>query len=241
MKVVIDIPKDFEYDYITNKFKDFFSRVIADIDCNGMCGRYEREIAEMFLKAFDDSEEKISCNCQYNSNSRDNEPCCRCDSRKEKREVKIVTVSDLIKLQSRSRIGENMEDRCLFKAKRLDNGEWVTGSLITCEDGTCKIAISCLEGKANEPILVCAYDVYRDTICQCTGLKDKNGKLICENDIINNKCGGKAVVVWDKAEWRIKWIKDIMWRRDLYFWVNERQCEVIGNIFDNPELLESEG
>lgn len=33
------------------------SRVIADIDCNGMCGRYEEEIAEMFLKAFDDSEE----------------------------------------------------------------------------------------------------------------------------------------------------------------------------------------
>ena len=81
MKVAIDIPKDFEGDYIADKFKDFFSRVIADIDCKGMCGRYEKEIAEMFLKAFDDSEEKISCNCQHNSNSRDNEPCCRCDSR----------------------------------------------------------------------------------------------------------------------------------------------------------------
>ena len=81
MKVVIDIPKDFSGDYIADKFKDFFSRVIADIDCNGMCGRYEKEIAEMFLKAFDDSEEKISCNRQHNSNSRDNEPCCRCDSR----------------------------------------------------------------------------------------------------------------------------------------------------------------
>lgn len=81
MKVVIDIPKDFTRDYIVDKFKDFFSRVIADIDCKGMCGRYEKEIAEMFLKAFDDSEEKISCNCQNNSNSRDNEPCCRCDSR----------------------------------------------------------------------------------------------------------------------------------------------------------------
>lgn len=82
MKVVIDIPNDFTGDYIVDKFKDFFSRVIADIDCKGMCGRYEKEIAEMFLKAFDDSEEKISCNCQHNSNSRDNEPCCRCDSRK---------------------------------------------------------------------------------------------------------------------------------------------------------------
>ena len=80
-KVVIDIPKDFTGDYIVDKFKDFFSRVIADIDCKGMCGRYEKEIAEMFLKAFDDSEEKISCNCQHNNNSRENEPCCRCDSR----------------------------------------------------------------------------------------------------------------------------------------------------------------
>ena len=81
MKVVIDIPKDFTGDYIADKFKDFFSRVIADIDCKGMCGRYEKEIAEMFLKVFDDSEEKISCNCQHNSNSRKNEPCCRCDSK----------------------------------------------------------------------------------------------------------------------------------------------------------------
>ena len=46
-----------------------------------MCGRYEKEIAEMFLKTFDDSEEKISCNCQHNSNSRDNESYCRCDSK----------------------------------------------------------------------------------------------------------------------------------------------------------------
>lgn len=81
MKVVIDIPNDFTGDYIVDKFKDFFSRVIADIDCKGMCGRYEKEIAEMFLKVFDDSEEKIPCNCQRNSNSRDNEPCCRCDGR----------------------------------------------------------------------------------------------------------------------------------------------------------------
>lgn len=81
MKVVIDIPNNFTGDYIADKFKDFFSRVIADIDCNGMCGRYEKEIAEMFLKAFDDSEEKNVCDCQHNSNSRDDEPCCRCDSR----------------------------------------------------------------------------------------------------------------------------------------------------------------
>lgn len=81
MKVIIDIPNDFTGDYIVDKFKDFFLRVITDIDCKGMCGRYEKEIAEMFLKVFDDSEEKISCNCQRNRNSRENEPCCRCDSK----------------------------------------------------------------------------------------------------------------------------------------------------------------
>ena len=93
MKVVIDIPKDFTGDYIADKFKDFFSRVIADIDCKGMCGRYEKEIAEMFLKAFDDSEEKISCNCQHNSNSRDNESCCKC-GRKKTNADRIRNMSD---------------------------------------------------------------------------------------------------------------------------------------------------
>lgn len=83
MKVVIDIPKDFTRDYIADKFKDFFSRVIADIDNNGLCGNYEKEIAEMFIKAFDESIEAINtCNCQHNNNQIDNEPCCRCDSRK---------------------------------------------------------------------------------------------------------------------------------------------------------------
>ena len=39
-----------------------------------------------------------ACNCQHNSNSREDEPCCRCDSRKGNEKVKIVTVSDLIKI-----------------------------------------------------------------------------------------------------------------------------------------------
>lgn len=99
MKVIIDIPNDFTGDYIADKFKDFFSRVIADIDCNGMCGRYEKEIAEMFLKAFDDSEEKISCNCQHNSNSRDNEPCCRCDSRRTNADrIRNMSDKELVEL-----------------------------------------------------------------------------------------------------------------------------------------------
>lgn len=53
MKLTIDIPREYENDFIGDKFKDFFSRVIADIDCDGMCGFYEKEIAEMFLEVFD--------------------------------------------------------------------------------------------------------------------------------------------------------------------------------------------
>lgn len=88
MKVVIDIPKDFTGDYYADKFKDFFSRVITDIDnYKGMCGRYEcgryeKEIAKMFIKAFEESiEANNTCNCQHNNASKNNEPCCRCDSR----------------------------------------------------------------------------------------------------------------------------------------------------------------
>lgn len=53
MKLTIDIPREYERDFSADKFKDFFSRVIADIDCDGLCGNCEKEIAEMFLEAFD--------------------------------------------------------------------------------------------------------------------------------------------------------------------------------------------
>mgnify|MGYP004683676719 FL=1 len=53
MKLTIDIPREYERDFIADKFKNFFSRVIADIDYDGLCGNYEKEIAEMFLEAFD--------------------------------------------------------------------------------------------------------------------------------------------------------------------------------------------
>lgn len=53
VKLTIDIPREYKRDFIANKFKDFFSRVIADIDYSGLCGNYEKEIAEMFLEAFD--------------------------------------------------------------------------------------------------------------------------------------------------------------------------------------------
>lgn len=141
-----------------------------------------------------------------------------------------------------------MENRFLFKAKRLgwrefpEKEQWITGYYVLgfneYEQPVHLIfeptSMFFSHGETDGWI-----EIDPSTICRCTGLNDKNGNLIWENDIINNKCG-KAVVVCDKAGWQIEWIKDIIWRKDLYFWVNERQCEVIGNKIDNPELLESE-
>lgn len=139
-----------------------------------------------------------------------------------------------------------MEDRYLFKAKRIDNGEWVIGyygvigerNVIIEKYAENYYCPDTCESRHGNQI----HEVNSKTICQCTGLKDRNGKLIWENEIIKCKFG-IAVAVWDKSEWRIKWVKDNIWRKDLHYWVVEdnQRTEVIGNIFDNPELLESEG
>ena len=133
-----------------------------------------------------------------------------------------------------------MEDRYLFKAKRVDDGDWIVGGLVRY-GFTGKEKYYIVPDYASD---LYAMEIDQNTICQCTGLKDKNSNLIWENDVVDFKTS-KAVVIWDKAEWRIKWIKDkdTILRRDLHFWTNEDdwKCEVIGNIFDNPELLESEG
>lgn len=63
-KIEIEIPKEFEGDYNADKFEDFFMRVSYDIEMemngyfDGICGNYEKETAEMFAKAFQNSIEK---------------------------------------------------------------------------------------------------------------------------------------------------------------------------------------
>lgn len=129
--------------------------------------------------------------------------------------------------------------KILFKAKRLDNGEWVEGDLIHSFDGENRFAISNAAG---------LYEIVPYTICQYTGLTDKNGNKIWQNDVCyyddmdvcvvrfgeyDNNTGHKHVgfyTAWRKYKY--------MFRSDIGFWVKERELEVIGNIFDNPELLE---
>ena len=72
-----------------------------------------------------------------------------------------------------------MEDRYLFRGKRIDNGEWVYGAVLFHDSDAATIfnqhpADGSLQG----------FEVDVETICQCTGLKDKRGRLIFENDIL---------------------------------------------------------
>ena len=158
-----------------------------------------------------------------------------------------------------------MEDRYLFKAKRLDTHDWILGFLSMHKTG--KYFIRPIGGSASS-----SEEVEKNTICQCTGLKDKNGKLIWENDIadflghkgtIKFECGSfgiafREIIDWEEIEANICSITgcdnplyacendnfislwEIMWNfNDIEDSIET--IEVIGNIFDNKESLESEG
>ena len=132
-----------------------------------------------------------------------------------------------------------MEDRYLFKAKRIDNGEWVQGYLYSIWE---KRYI--LWGMTNDiPNMI---EVDPTTICQCTGLKDKNGNLIWENDIIRDEHGDFYKAFWQNNYYQFSWIcvkSDVFsigTKWDLWSF-KSFEIEVAGNIFDNPELIEREG
>lgn len=147
-----------------------------------------------------------------------------------------------------------MEDRYLFRAKRIDTGEWIIGSLLVDKQQD-------IETGEQIEIIGIYPSEYKDfakkvdpsTVCQCTGLKDKNGKLIWENDIVKDlfsdacaqiKYGSyqscfdstKTEHVGFYVDWSVTDKKYM--RKDLGYWINMVDSEVIGNTFDNPELLE---
>lgn len=159
----------------------------------------------------------------------------------------------------------------LFKAKRTDTGEWITGDLITTT------FLRREEGREDEPILYILdvtkadYDCFDDlaedngifevepeTICQYTELTDKKGKKIYEGDIIAFEDVGEegyeykegfdfinhAVVVWNNGRFELdklasdnSSVLENMNGCHEDFWNDLKGCEVIGNIFENPDLL----
>lgn len=132
-----------------------------------------------------------------------------------------------------------MEDRYLFKAKRLDNREWVQGALLLHDTDAATIFNQHPEDGSLQ-----GFEVDPSTICQCTGLKDKNGKLIWENDIVaywdtystesglaEADCDGQ--VVWEDETMSFQVTNRLS--AESYEVLDE--CSVIGNIIDSPELM----
>lgn len=126
-----------------------------------------------------------------------------------------------------------MEDRYLFKAKRLDTDGWVIGNRVDSPDG--RVAISETSGEWG----LC--ECIPSTICQCTGLKDKNGKLIWENDIVKGKYydNGKSHRHIGQVKYTCEAYKVVGVKQYTGYHARlDGSYEVIGNTIDNPELLE---
>ena len=130
----------------------------------------------------------------------------------------------------------------LFKAKRVDNGEWVEGCLVIDHSR------SNLFEYRMQPVesgVLYAPPINPETLCQFTGLCDKIGKRIWENDILMAHLDESYPedVTYETVEWGVAgWVgretgstdREYIDKFDL------EHYEVVGNIFDNKELLQEE-
>ena len=134
-----------------------------------------------------------------------------------------------------------MTDRYLFRGKRIEDGEWVIGHLAVWSCGRSEIWG---HEKNNE---LYRFIIDPATVGQCTGLKDKNGRLTFEGDVVkvdldwppggeNSRDGVEREVIFHKGIYSItsKPFIENMSHRPLCECYNS---EIIGNIYDNPELL----
>lgn len=144
-----------------------------------------------------------------------------------------------------------MERELKFRGLR-NNGEWVYGGFCRrWNDKPCIVVYNPKERKDEPNSYEDDWDIYvdvhEDTIGQFTGLLDKNGNEIYEGDIITLNGNYPRVVLWDKVSWVLM---PTEYYHDEVFWVMNLQhpgldwweefadeFEVIGNIYNNPELI----
>lgn len=148
-----------------------------------------------------------------------------------------------------------MSREILFKAKRIDNGEWVRGFYYESHISgdyilQCKTKVNTRDGFIVGDVVV-PIEIDYATLCQYTGLTDKNGVKIYENDIVDGHAKRGAAfntceVLWNEGRARF----DVR-AMGCSFPMTTDKCagcismsgldyEVIGNIFDNPEFLEGD-
>jgi uncharacterized phage protein (TIGR01671 family) len=125
--------------------------------------------------------------------------------------------------------------------KHVFSESWVEGNLILCNGKAYIHPISnkvAVKGELGKIIVM--HEVIPDTICRYTGLEDKNGKEIWENDIVRNEKGDIGVVQWFEEHAAF-----MIWNKTKHYlcYLAENdfsKIEIAGNEFDNPELLEVE-
>jgi hypothetical protein len=121
-----------------------------------------------------------------------------------------------------------MNREILFRGKRVDNGDWVEGFLVV---GAFEPEWYCIFNKDRK-----FHQVEPESVGQFTGLLDKNGKRIFEGDLFMN---GQSLRVIEFHNGNYTCIKpDRSEGILLSFIVNNPKNTVIGNIHDNPELIE---
>ena len=130
----------------------------------------------------------------------------------------------------------------LFKAKRINNGEWVEGCYVT-SDGKSFICMDIVEHYC--VIALRWFEIDPETLCQFTGICDKNGNRIWENDILMAHLDESYPedVTYETVEWGVAgWVGREANSIDRQYLdeFDTKYYEVVGNTFDNPELLQEE-
>lgn len=129
-----------------------------------------------------------------------------------------------------------MKREIKFRGKRLTDGAWIYGSLVNIEEDRYAVlpVINTMRGET-----IAMYEVDPDTVGQYTGLKDKSSKEIYEDDIVqypNDNRTETSVVRYDCSEFSPLFILAVT----SSLLDGKVECNIIGNIHDNPELIKEE-